>query len=310
MKIAVLAGGTGGARLASGFAAALPPGDVTVIANTADDDEFWGLLVSPDTDAILYRLCGMFNQQAGYGVTDDSFHALEMLGRMGEPTWFQLGDRDLGLHILRDSLRREGMSLVEAVAEIARRLGISSCVIPMSNDPVRTRIITDSGERSFQEWFVADRCEPRVRALKLHGIESAQPAPEALLATDGADIVVIGPSNPLISIDPITALLGSHLRRERVVAVSPIVAGRALKGPTVEMMLQLGESPTAVGVARHYSHTADHFVIDTADARLKPEIEDLGLRVHVMNTVMTDASSERLLATNLISEIEGRRSDV
>jgi len=310
VKIAVLAGGTGGARLASGFAAALPPGDVTVIANTADDDEFWGLLVSPDTDAILYRLCGMFNQQAGYGVTDDSFHALEMLGRMGEPTWFQLGDRDLGLHILRDSLRREGMSLVEAVAEIARRLGISSCVIPMSNDPVRTRIITDSGERSFQEWFVADRCEPRVRALKLHGIESAQPAPEALLATDGADIVVIGPSNPLISIDPITALLGSHLRRERVVAVSPIVAGRALKGPTVEMMLQLGESPTAVGVARHYSHTADHFVIDTADARLKPEIEDLGLRVHVMNTVMTDASSERLLATNLISEIEGRRSDV
>ncbi len=171
MRVALLSGGTGGARLAAGMAAMLPAGDLSVIANTADDEEFWGLLVSPDVDAILYRLSGLFNEASGFGVRDDTFNALAMLGKLGEPTWFQLGDRDIGLHLLRAQLLRDGRRLTDAVAHIARHLGITAAVLPMSDDPVRTRVITDEGELSMQEWFVGRRCAPRVRELRLAGIE-------------------------------------------------------------------------------------------------------------------------------------------
>jgi len=301
----VLAGGTGANRLACGLARALPPGDLSVVTNTGDDDEMWGLLVCPDTDAVLYRLAGIFNDEAGFGVRDESFHALEMLGRLGEPTWFGLGDRDIGVHLLRATLMRRGATLSEAVATIARRLGLDTAVIPMSDDRVRTRVATDGGELSFQEWFVERRCEPPVHGLRFEGLERAAPSPAAVAAVTAADLVVIGPSNPLLSIDPILGLLGPHLERRRVVAVSPLVQGRALKGPTVSMLAQLGEEATALGVARRYAKVAAGFVLDGKDSALSGSVAALGMELHVLDTVMTDAEDELRLATDLLEVLAG-----
>jgi LPPG:FO 2-phospho-L-lactate transferase len=300
VRVTILAGGTGAARLACGLARVLAPGELSVITNTADDEVMWGLLVCPDTDAVLYRLAGLFNEDSGFGVRDESFHALEMLGQLGEPAWFGLGDRDLGLHLLRSTLRHRGASLSQATAEIGRRLRLQVAVIPMSDDPVRTRVATDAGELSFQEWFVRSRCEPPVRGLRFDGLEQAVPAPAAVGAVSGADLVVIGPSNPLLSIDPICALLGPHLRRERVLAVSPVVGGRALKGPTVAIMAQLGEDPSALGVARHYAAVAAEFVLDVADGALADGVSALGMRPHVLDTVMADAEGETHLAGEVL----------
>ena len=304
MKVALLSGGTGGARLAAGLAAVLSPDDLSIVANTADDDEFWGLLVSPDVDAILYRLAGIFNEATGFGVRDDTFHAQEMLGSLGEQTWFQLGDRDIGLHLLRATLLRGGLRLAEAVAHLVRSLGIRVRVIPMSDDPVRTRILTDSGELSMQEWFVGRRSRPAVRGIRLAGIESARPAPEAVDAVAGAEVVIIGPSNPLLSVDPILAVLGGELHRERVAVVSPVVAGRSLKGPTVDMLRQMGEEATALGVARRYAGIAATMVIDREDGALVEAIRALGMRPLVDDTVMDGAQGERRLAASLLHALE------
>jgi LPPG:FO 2-phospho-L-lactate transferase len=304
VRVALLSGGTGGARLAVGLAEVLPPDDLAVIANTADDDEFWGLLVCPDVDAILYRLAGIFNDATGFGVSDDTFQVQAMLGSLGEQTWFQLGDRDIGVHLLRTALLRGGMRLTEAVAHLARRLGVRARVIPMSDDPVRTRILTDAGELSMQEWFVGERCVPVVRAIRLAGIESARAAPEAVAAVTTADAVIVGPSNPLLSVDPILAVLGRELDRERVAVVSPVVAGRSLKGPTVDMLRQMGEEATALGIARHYAGVAASMVIDTADAALADPIRALRMRVIVEDTVMEGAPGERRLAVSLLRALE------
>lgn len=304
MRVALLSGGTGGARLATGLAAALSPDDLSIVANTADDDEFWGLLVSPDVDAILYRLAGIFNEATGFGVRDDTFHAQAMLGSLGEQTWFQLGDRDIGMHLLRATLLRGGLRLAEAVAHLARSFGIRVRVIPMSDDPVRTRIVIDSGELSMQEWFVGQRCGPAVRGMRLAGIESARPAPEAVDAVANAEVVIIGPSNPLLSVDPILAVLGKELQRERVVVVSPVVGGRSLKGPTVDMLRQMGEEATALGVARRYAGIAATMVIDREDAALLEPIRALGMRPLVEDTVMDGAQGEQRLAASLLRALE------
>lgn len=304
MKVAVLAGGTGGARLAAGLAGVLPPEDLSIVVNTADDEEFWGLLVCPDVDATLYRLAGVFNDASGFGVRDDTFHAQAMLGNLGEQTWFQLGDGDIGVHLLRTSLLRRGLRLTEAVAHLARSFGILVSVIPMSDDPVRTRITTDAGELSMQEWFVGERSQPIVRGMRLEGIEAAQPAPEAVVAISGAGAVIIGPSNPLLSIDPILSVLGGALDRERVTVVSPVVGGRSLKGPTVDMLRQMGEEPTALGVARRYAGIASTIVVDHADVALLEPIRALGMRALVADTVMRDAQGERRLAASLLHALE------
>ena len=304
MRVALLSGGTGGARLAKGLAAVLPPEDLSIIVNTADDEEFWGLLVSPDVDAILYRLGGVFNDVTGFGVRDDTFHAQAMLGSLGEQTWFQLGDRDIGVHLLRATLLRSGLRLTEAVAHLAHGFGIRPSVIPMSDDPVRTRIQTDSGELSMQEWFVGQRSQPVVRRLRLAGIESARPSPEAVAAIAGAESVIIGPSNPLLSIDPILAVLGNHLDRERVTAVSPVIGGRSLKGPTVDMLREMGEDATALGVARRYAGIAATIVIDRADAALVEPIRSLGMRALVDDTLMDGAAGERRFAASLLFALD------
>ena len=283
-----MAGGTGGAILASGFQSLLPGQDLTVVANTADDDEFWGLLVSPDVDAVVYRLAGAFNEEAGYGVKGDSFHALAALERLGEHAWFRIGDKDLATHLVRAEMLRGGCRLTETAVELCRRWGIDARVLPMTDEKVRTRFVTDRGVFSFQEYFVRERLEPQLQSIEFEGIDAARPTSEVLSALAAADLVVIGPSNPLISIAPILKLLGGSVPRHRTVAITPIVGGVALKGPTAEMMRATGSDASPVAVARMYTGVASAFVIDNRDAPLAAAVEDLGYRVVVCDTVMAD----------------------
>lgn len=304
MKIVVLAGGTGGAMLAAGFQSILPNAlDLTVIANTADDDEFWGLLVSPDVDAVVYRLAGVFNDEAGYGVRGDSYDTLEALVRLGEPGWFRIGDKDFATHLVRAEMLRRGHRLTEASLELGRRWGIESRVLPMTDDRVRTRFMTDNGSLSFQEYFVRERLGPALRGIDFEGIDSARPTPEVLTALGDADLVVIGPSNPLISIDPILKTVGSAIPRHRTVAITPIVGGIAIKGPTAEMMRAMGSEASPVAVAKRYAGVASAFVIDNRDAGLAPTVEGLGYRVIVCDTVMKGGGGA--LASAILAAFEG-----
>ena len=291
MRTVVLAGGTGGAKLAAGFQSMLQPGDLAVIANTADDDEFWGLLVSPDVDATIYRLAGVFDESVGYGQKGDTFLTLEALGRLGEPTWFRIGDRDLATHVLRSQMLNSGCRLTETSLELCRRFGLTSHVLPMTDDKVRTRFVTDRGTLSFQEYFVRERLAPPLRSIDIAGAGTAEPTPEVTAALVDADLVVIGPSNPLISIAPILKVIGPQLHRERTVAVTPIVGGAALKGPTVEMLRALGFDASPLEVARQYSSVAGTFVLDNRDAGAAGEIEAMGYRVIVCDTVMADGGA-------------------
>jgi LPPG:FO 2-phospho-L-lactate transferase len=290
MRVVVLAGGTGGAKLAAGFQNLLTPGDVTVIANTADDDEFWGLLVSPDVDATIYRLAGVFDDSVGYGQKGDTFNTLDALGRLGEPTWFRIGDRDLATHVLRAEMLRRGCRLTETALALCRRFAVPTRVLPMTDERVRTRFVTDRGTLSFQEYFVRERLAPSLHSIEIVGGDSAS-TPEVTSALAEADLVVIGPSNPLISIGPILKVIGSHLHRGRTVAVTPIVGGAALKGPTVEMLRALGSEASPAGVARTYKTVAGTFVLDSRDAAVAGEIEAMGYRVIVGDTVMSDGGA-------------------
>ena len=300
MRVALLAGGTGAAKLAVGLQAELAPGELTVVCNTADDLDFWGLRVCPDTDAVLFRLAGIFNEAAGFGVADETFNVHAQMARLGEPDWFWLGDRDLAFHVLRTAMLRSGGRLTETALELGRRLGLATAVLPMSDDDVRTCFDTEDGWLGFQEYFVRERLRPALRGIRLEGLEAARPSPEALAAVEAADLVVIGPSNPLISIAPITGVLGPALRRERTVAISPIVGGRALKGPTVEMMLALRGQATPARVAEEYRPLAARYVLDNLDAGERPAVEALGYQVVVTDTVMRDAGGARRLAAAVL----------
>ncbi len=306
----MLAGGTGGAKLAAGFDAVLPPGDLTVIANTADDDEFFGLLVCPDVDAVIYRLAGVFNDAAGYGLHDETFHTLAALRALGEEGWFQIGDRDFATHLVRTALLREGLSLTEATEQLCRRFGLHTRVLPMCDQPVRTRCVTDRGMLSLQEYFVRERLEPRLRAIELAGVEDARPADVAIAALQSADLIVIGPSNPFVSIDPIVRVAAPWIARDRTLAVTPLVGGKALKGPTAEMMRALGLDVSPVAVARRYAAICGGFVLDEVDAAARPDVEALGLDVRVLPTVMDDGG--RALAMAILTEArpktDGERS--
>ena len=273
----------------------MPRGHLTVVANTADDDEFWGLLVSPDVDATIYRLAGVFNESAGYGVKDDTFQVLEELGRIGEPTWFRVGDKDFATHVVRAEMLRSGCTLTETALALCERFGVETRVLPMTDDRVRTRFTTDRGELSFQEYFVRERLGPALRSIDFEGIDAATPTREVLSALQEADLVVIGPSNPLISIAPILRVIGPRMPRERTVAITPIVGGASLKGPTVEMMRAVGPDPNPVEVARLYRGVAAGFVLDSRDQALAGELEELGFRTMVVDTVMSDGG-DRLAA--------------
>lgn len=302
-RVVALAGGVGGARLAHGLQLALAPGDLDVVVNTGDDAEFHGLLVCPDHDTVLYTLAGLADRERGWGRADETWAAAAELARLGEPAWFRLGDRDLALHVHRTRCIRDGERLTTIALDVAARLGVPTRILPMSDTPVRTRVRTADGWLPFQDWFVRLRCEPAALEVAFDGAERATLTPEVEAALAGADAIAVCPSNPLVSIAPILAVPGmrealaaARGRGVRVAAVSPIVGGKALRGPADRMLASLGEEVSAVGIARRYAGIIDALVIDDADAALAPAVEGLGIRAVVAASVMTDDASRAALA--------------
>ena len=281
----------------------LPAEELTVICNTGDDLEHWGVHVSPDVDAVLYRLAGIFDEAAGFGILGDSQRVFEHMRKLGEPGWFRLGDSDLAHCLLRSQVLRAGGRLTDACLQLAVRLGVGPRVLPMSDDSVRTRFETSAGCLSFQEYFAREHARPAVTGIELVGIETAKPSAEARAAVEASELIVIGPSNPLISIEPILRLLGPCIDPARTLAVTPIVAGRSLKGPTVEMMRTLGLDPTPAGVAQRYRRHARWFVLDNRDAALEEHIRALGYRVVTTDTVMGPAAGRRRLAADILDAV-------
>ncbi|MFM8412259.1 MAG: 2-phospho-L-lactate transferase [Alphaproteobacteria bacterium] len=289
-RVVVLAGGVGAARLLRGLAPGMARGRLTVIVNTADDDVFHGLHVSPDVDTILYTLSGLSDPLRGWGILGDSFAALGALARYGEPTWFQLGDRDLATHLFRTERLREGRTLTEVTALQSRALGVRARVLPMSDQPVRTIVETSGGRRSFQEYLVRDRARESVRSISYSGIRSARPAPGVLTAIAEADAIVIAPSNPFVSVGPILAVPGVRqaLRRAAapVVAISPLIGGRPVKGPADKMMRAAGLAPNPLALAEVYADVLSGLVVDTSDRACAPRLEARGIAVDHLDILM------------------------
>jgi LPPG:FO 2-phospho-L-lactate transferase len=303
MRVTLLAGGTGGAKLAHGFAMLGDAVELAVIANVADDIELHGLHVSPDVDALLYTLAGLIDAERGWGVTDDTFTAHLMLARYGGPAWFSLGDADLATHVERTRRLRSGESLTDATAAMAAALGVQPRILPSTDDRWQTRIVTDDGELDFQEYFVHRRQEPVVRGVRFDG-DGARATRAVIDAIATAELVVIGPSNPIVSIGPTLELPGvrdalGSTNAPRL-AVSPIVGGRALKGPADRMLASLGHEASAPGVARLYAGLVDRFVLDEVDAELAVEVASTGLEPWVLPTVMRSDDDRRRLAEALL----------
>ncbi len=311
-KVTVLAGGVGAARLLRGVAALVRPSDLTVIVNTADDDVFHGLHVSPDVDTILYTLSGLADPGRGWGLLGDTFHAIDALGRYGGDNWFRLGDRDLATHLFRTEELRAGRPLSAVTAAQARGLGVKVNVLPMSDGRVRTIIDSPQGRLSFQEYLVRERARPTVRSIRYEGIRTAKPAPGVLAAVEQADIVMIAPSNPFVSIGPILGLSGvrAALRRATapVVAVSPLIGGRPVKGPADRMMRSLGMKPSPLPVADLYKDLLDGLVIDTADRSFVRALEKRGLRVATTNTLMKTPARSTAVAREVLSLADSVRA--
>jgi LPPG:FO 2-phospho-L-lactate transferase len=304
--VLALSGGVGGAKLCRGLADVLPAGSLHVLVNTADDFEHLGLHISPDLDTLLYTLAGRANQTAGWGLEGETFHMMEALAELGGETWFRLGDRDMATHLWRSRQLVAGRGLGEVTAELARKLGVTAHLLPMCEETVRTVVKSSEGQLPFQHYFVRRRCEPRVTGFSFEGISAARPNRQAmrLLHERAVARVVICPSNPFVSVDPILQVPGVWLAlRDNpapVTLVSPIVAGAALKGPAAKMMGELGVPATALGVAQHYCERypglVDRFVIDESDAALASEIGELGMAVVIAPAVMTSRDEKRRLA--------------
>ena len=304
MKVLALAGGVGGAKLAAGLEAALPPGDLSVVVNTADDFDLWGLRICPDLDTVMYTLAGIANPETGWGIAGESFGALEMLARYGEDTWFKLGDRDLATHVLRTTKLRSGEPLTRITADLSGALGVESAMLPMCDEPVATVLDTPDGPLEFQDYFVRRRQRDEVFGMRLQGVGDARPTEAVLRALAGADLVVLCPSNPVVSIGPILAVPGM---REALasssapkIAVSPIVGGRALKGPADRMLASLGHEVSSVGVSRMYEGLVSGMVIDGVDGGERLGIEALGMRVLVTAVIMRDEPDRVRLAREVL----------
>jgi LPPG:FO 2-phospho-L-lactate transferase len=304
LKVLALAGGVGGAKLATGLEAMLPPGDLAVVVNTADDFDLWGLHICPDLDTVMYTFAGISNPETGWGVEDESFAALDMLARYGEDTWFKLGDRDLATHILRTARLHAGESLTCITADLSAALGVRSAILPMSNEPVATVLDTPDGPLEFQEYFVRRGQKDEVLGIELRGLEDARLTDAIMGALDAADLVVFCPSNPVVSIGPILAVPGMRETLEASlapkVAVSPIVGGRALKGPADRMLASMGHEVSAAGVARMYEGLVEGMVIDRVDLEERREIEALSMRVLATDAIMRDAPDRARLACEVL----------
>ena len=308
MNITVLAGGVGAARFLEGVVQVAAPEDVTVISNTGDDEDFFGLRVSPDIDIVIYTLAGAVDAEKGWGLTGETFHALQALRRFGYETWFNLGDGDLATLAHRTMLLNDGATLSEATASIAAAYGLALTILPVSDDRIKTMVETDAGTLSFQEYFVKRRTEDDVRAVRFDGIDAARPAPGVLDAIHNAGVVCIAPSNPVVSIGPLLAVAGVReaLRETAapVVAISPIVGGKTIKGPADRMMASLGMTPTAVGVAECYAGFLDVLVIDEEDRDLAPSVEAAGVRAVVAQTIMRGPAEKRALAEVTLGAVQ------
>lgn len=304
MSVVALSGGVGGAKLAHGLYQALEPDTLTLIVNTGDDFDHYGLRICPDIDTALYTLAGIANEVTGWGVADDTSTALDMLRRYGVDTWFQVGDRDFATHILRTERLRSGATLSEVVTELAAALDIHAAILPMADEPIPTRVRTPSGELAFQEYFVRRRHEDDALGVRYEGADSAQPTAAARKALAEAEVILLCPSNPFVSIGPILAVAGMRdlVRSANAprVAVSPIIGGKALKGPADRMLATMGHEVSAYGVAAWYGDLLDGIVIDEQDAALAPRIETLGLRTLVTNTVMASVAARVWLARDVL----------
>ena len=300
MRLTAIAGGTGAAKLLRGLAAARPRDTLTVIGNTGDDAEIWGLHVSPDLDTVMYALAGRLDAARGWGLAGETFRCLEAMGDLGAETWFNLGDRDLATHLYRTRALRDGRPLSAVTAELCRRLSVAARILPMSDEPVRTRVRTPDGWLSFQEYFVREKAQVQVLDVEYAGAPAARPAPGVLEAIRAAELVVVCPSNPVTSVGPVLALPGIAdalaATRGRVAAVSPIVGGAAVSGPAGELMRARGLPVSAVGVAAAYAPWLRTLVIDRRDAALVPELAHLGVRAVLADIVMTDPERESALA--------------
>lgn len=300
--VVALAGGVGGARMASALQSILPCGALTVIVNTSDDFEHWGLTICPDLDTVLYNLAGVHNPATGWGRSNESFAALEAMGAIGGEDWFRLGDRDLAVHLRRSEWLRQGITLTEASDRLRRSFGVPSHLLPMCDQPVRTLVHTDEGDLPFQHYFVRRHCEPIVFDLSYVGAAEAQVSAAVRHSLQTADLIVFCPSNPYLSIDPILAV--PHMRRllmeaqAPIVAVSPIIGGRALKGPAAKMMREMGQMPSPLTVVDHFAGLLDGFILDQEDAVLAPAVD---LPVLVTNTIMSTPEVATALGHSVLS---------
>jgi LPPG:FO 2-phospho-L-lactate transferase len=302
MKIVALAGGVGGAKLAHGLVQILPPEDLTVIVNTGDDFEHYGLSISPDLDTVCYTLAGLANPETGWGRINETWNVIENAKKLGGPAWFNLGDQDLGTHLERTRRLKKGDPLSQITRDFCRAWGVKHTVLPMSDHPVRTMVDTDEGELAFQEYFVHRMCEPRVKGFRFEGVESAEPAPGTREALQSADAVIFCPSNPWVSIDPILHILPKI--EKPVFAVSPIIGGQTVKGPAAKMYSELGIEPSAFAVAKHYKNLLKGFVIDKTDMKLVESVKALNIQTHVTYTVMKCHDDRRQLATEMMDFIK------
>ena len=302
MKIVALAGGVGGAKLAHGLAQILSPQDLTVIVNTGDDFEHYGLYICPDLDTVCYTLAGIANPETGWGQVNETWKVMENISRLGGLDWFRLGDQDLGTHLERTRCLKEGESLSEITRDFCKAWGIEHTILPMSDQPVRTIVDTEEGELPFQEYFVHRHCEPRVKGFRFDGADKAEPAPKAREALQSADAIVICPSNPWVSVDPILKVLHPFIPiGVRSIAVSPIIGGETVKGPAAKMFRELGIEASAQAVANHYRGLVTHFVMDTLDAQLIESVRGLNMQAHVTKTVMKSHEDRKRLAENTLN---------
>lgn len=305
--VVALTGGGGGAKLAQGLAQVLPAHDLTVVCNSGDDFEHLGLMICPDLDSVTYALAGLSDRERGWGRAAESWNFMDALNRFVDANWFNLGDKDLALHVWRTAQLRQGRSLTDVTREVTRRLGIGARIVPMSDQPVRTVVHTPTEILTFQEYFVRERCRPRITELRYSGAADAYAgeAVFALAAIPPPRAVIICPSNPWLSIDPLRAIAGWKESlagtAAPVVAISPIVGGRALKGPAAKIMAELGHEASALGIARHYGNTIDAMVIDDIDRAQRPAIEALGIACLVAQTVMHGAADRAALAKSVLA---------
>ena len=298
--VVALAGGVGAAKLLRGLIQLVSPEDLVILGNTGDDALFWGLHVSPDLDIVMYTLAGIVDETEGWGVSGDTFNCLDMLGTLGFETWFKLGDRDLAIHIIRTKMLREGMTLSQVTVELCRMLGVKAKLIPMTDDPVRTRVVAGQLNLEFQEYFVKRGTKDEVTNVSFEGAEKAKPASNVLKMIRDAERVIICPSNPILSIAPILSIpmIRNQLRNTDayIIGVSPIVGGKTIRGPADRIMTSMGLEASAYGIAKFYEDFIDHLIIDEVDRPKKERIERLGVRVTVVDTVMKKVEDSLNLA--------------